>query len=108
MKNTEKSAEHSENGLKWPSVLLGGLKFIRINKDRFCNTIATVALIDIPMHSHDIGQSENGKKCDGSKILATVHTIPAQFDNDRNLTAANSLKSADGKEMYLHLANRPA
>ena len=28
-------------------------------------------------------QFRNGDGCDGSKISATVHTIPARFDNDR-------------------------
>ena len=47
---------------------------------------------------------ENGQKCDGSKLLASVHTIPAQFENGRKFdgTVTNLLKSpqeSDAKEM---------
>ena len=28
---------------------------------------------------------ENGANCDGGKILATIHTLPTQFVNDRKV-----------------------
>ena len=50
---------------------------------------------------------ENGEKSDGSKILASVHTIPAQFENGRKFGSKNSLQDFDAKEKYLHPKNRP-
>ena len=50
---------------------------------------------------------ENGEKCDGSKFLASVHTIPAQFENSRKFDSKNSLQDFDAKEKYLHPKNRP-
>ena len=38
---------------------------------------------------------ENGEKCDGCKIWASVHTIPEQFENGRNLDGRNSLQHFD-------------
>ena len=49
---------------------------------------------------------ENGEKCDGSKIWASVHTIPEQFENGRKSDGKISLQDFDAKEMYLHYKNR--
>ena len=49
---------------------------------------------------------ENGEKCDGSKIWASVHTIPEQFENGRNLDGKSSLQHVDAKEAYLHPKSR--
>ena len=52
---------------------------------------------------------ENNEKCDGSKILASVHTIRAQFENDRNFDTTNSLQSAqesNAKEISMHIKDR--
>ena len=49
---------------------------------------------------------KNGEKCDGSKILAVIHTMPEQLQNGRNFGGKNSLQSIDAKEMYLHPKNR--
>ena len=49
---------------------------------------------------------ENGEKSDGSKICASIHTIPAQFENGRNFDIKNSLQDFDAKEKYLHPKNR--
>ena len=47
---------------------------------------------------------ENDEKCDGSKILASVHTIPARFDYDRkfdsNKLFAFSPQEFNAKERY--------
>ena len=45
---------------------------------------------------------ENGEECDGCKILASVHTIPEQFENGRNLDGKTSLQDFDAKEVFLH------
>ena len=45
---------------------------------------------------------ENDEKCDGSKILASVHTMQEQFDNGRKFDGKNSLQDFDAKEIYLH------
>ena len=37
-------------------------------------------------------QFENCGKCDGWKIWASVHTIPEQFENGKNLDGKNSLQ----------------
>ena len=50
---------------------------------------------------------ENGETNDGSKILVSVHTIPAQFENGRKFDSKNSLQDFDAKEKYLHPKNRP-
>ena len=50
--------------------------------------------------------SENGEKCDGSKIWASVNTIPEQFENGRNLDGKNSLQHFDSKEAHLHPKRR--
>ena len=47
-------------------------------------------------------QFENGEKCDGCKIWASVHTILEQFENGRNLDGKNSLQHFNAKEAYLH------
>ena len=49
---------------------------------------------------------ENGKKCDGSKILVSVHTMQGQFENDRKLNGKNSLQDFDAKKMNLRPMNR--
>ena len=49
---------------------------------------------------------ENGEKCDGCKIGASVHTILEQFENGRNLDGKNSLQHFDTKEAYLHPKSR--
>ena len=45
-------------------------------------------------------------KCDGCKIWASVHTIPEQFENGRNLDGKNSLQHFDAKETYLQTESR--
>ena len=50
---------------------------------------------------------ENGEKCDGCKIWASVHTISEQFENGKKLDGKNSLQDFDAKEVYLHPNNRP-
>ena len=54
----------------------------------------------MPVHS------ENGEKCDGCKVLASIHTIPEQFENGRNLDGKTSLQDFDAKEVYIHPKNR--
>ena len=49
---------------------------------------------------------ENSEKCDGCKIWASVHTIPEQFENGRNLDGKNSLQHFDVKEAYLYRKSR--
>ena len=49
---------------------------------------------------------ENGEKGDGYKIRVSVHTIPEQFENSRNLDGKNSLQHFDAKEAYLHPKSR--
>ena len=49
---------------------------------------------------------ENGEKCDVCKVLASVHTIPEQFENGKKLDGKNSLQDFDAKEMYRHPMNR--
>ena len=49
---------------------------------------------------------ENGEKCDGCKVLASIHTIPEQFENGRNLDGKTSLQDFDAKEVYIHPKNR--
>ena len=44
---------------------------------------------------------ENGEKCDGCKIWASVHTIPEQFENSTNLDGKSSLQHFHAKEAYL-------
>ena len=41
---------------------------------------------------------ENGEKCNGCKIWASVHRIPKQFENGKNLDGKNSLQHFDAKE----------
>ena len=41
---------------------------------------------------------ENSEKYDGSKISASVHTIPEQFETVGNLTIKNSLQEFDAKK----------
>ena len=41
-------------------------------------------LSSLSLRSHMTAHFENGEKCDGSKIWATIRTIPAQFENDWN------------------------
>ena len=49
---------------------------------------------------------KNGEKCDGCKIWASVHTIPEQFENGRNLDGKNSLQHFDAKKAYLRPKSR--
>ena len=49
---------------------------------------------------------ENGDKSDGSKISASVHTIPVQFENGRKFDGKRSLQDFDAKEKYIY-PNRP-
>ena len=49
---------------------------------------------------------ENGEKCDGCKILASVHTIPQRFENGMKLDGKNSLQDFDAKEVYLRPKDR--
>ena len=49
---------------------------------------------------------ENGEKCDGSKIRASVHTMPEQFENGTKCDGKKSLQDFDVKEMYLHPKNQ--
>ena len=49
---------------------------------------------------------ENDEKCDGSKIRASVHTMPEQFENGRKFDSKNSLQDFDAKEKYLHPKDR--
>ena len=49
---------------------------------------------------------ENDEKCDGCKIGASVHTIPEQSENGRNLDSKNSLQHFDAKEAYLQPKSR--
>ena len=41
---------------------------------------------------------ENGEKCGGGKFWASVHTIPDQLENGRNLAGKNSLQHFDAKK----------
>ena len=52
-------------------------------------------------------QFEDFQKSDGSKILPSIHKIPARFERGRKLTVTNSFQSPlelVAKEMYF---NRP-
>ena len=49
---------------------------------------------------------ENDEKCDSSKIRASVHTMPEQFENGRKFDSKNSLQDFDAKEKYRHPKNR--
>ena len=46
---------------------------------------------------------QNGEKCDGSKVCASVHTMPEQFENGRKFDCRNSLQDFDAKEAYFTL-----
>ena len=46
---------------------------------------------------------EKAEKCDGSKIWASIHTMPKQFENGGKFDSKNSLQDFDAKDLYLHL-----
>ena len=46
--------------------------------------------------------SENGEKCDGRKICASVQTMQEQCENDKKFDRKNSLQEFDAKEMILY------
>ena len=49
---------------------------------------------------------EYGEENDCNKIFASVHTIPAQFENGKKFDGKNSLQDFDAKEVYVHHKNR--
>ena len=49
---------------------------------------------------------ENGEKSDGSKISASVQTMPEKSENSKKFDGKNSLQNFDAKEIFLHLKNR--
>ena len=49
---------------------------------------------------------ENGEKCDGGKIRASVHTMLEQFETVGDLKVKNSLQGFDAEETYIHSMNR--
>ena len=53
-----------------------------------------------------MNEFENGQEWDGSRHFASVHTIPAQFENDRkNFTVGIPLQSPQQRDWSLRQRN---